>query len=316
MPLFCDPFFFTRISTIWHSAPKTSSKIDLKKGEPNIEVISDYIDEALLTLSKNDKLYKSFVEIRNDIRKIIVNIFISNEHINLENHIKFIKALKTITNNNQNVWIFTTNYDLLFEAAACLTKTRLENCFVGAHPSFFAADSIKLMRGTTKKNVFSPQKELTLNLLKLHGSINWWKNKDITICDNSITNISEVKERVMILPRKMKIRETLENPFDEIFRVSHSILGDMCKYLVSCGFSFGDEHINTSLLIPKLREGSIRLTALMKEKLPSTEAFDEFPSFNYITSERAQIFKEIKNEFTDIWKFSEFVNFLASHTGN
>ncbi len=53
--------------------------------------------------------------------------------------------------------------------------------------------------------------------------------------------------RVMVLPRRRKVMDTMTPPYDTLFTQASKVLGGECKYLVSCGFNFADEHINQQL---------------------------------------------------------------------
>ena len=55
--------------------------------------------------------------------------------------------------------------------------------------------------------------------------------------------------------------------------------------------------------------------ALFKEEPENIEKFKEYPNFNYLTENKLYFNGNEHNEFTDIWKFSDLVERLASKVG-
>jgi len=119
----------------------------------------------------------------------------------------------------------------------------------------------------------------------------------------------------MILPRKRKEEETLDPPYNDIFRYSDQIIGSQCQYLVSCGYSFGDAHINDKLLFPKLQENKIRLTAFSKEEPPSFKKFKSIPSFFYGTESSTKKESGLDRSGSELWQFEKLVDLLCEHAG-
>lgn len=285
------------------------SDYNLSDGRPDIEIISDLLFKY--QLSGNEKVRN----IINSIQEKIINEIISIENPNIHFHVNFLKALKKlVTNRAESIWIFTTNYDLLFEIAAMKAKVPIYNAFEGILYRYFDIERFKLEYGNIKDRKFHPYPELKVKLIKLHGSISWIKEEDGRIYEvmNFKTND---KIRSMILPRKQKIMDTLEHPYDKLFRYAYDVIGNQCKYIVSCGYSFRDQHINEQLILPKLRENKIRFMALFKEEPANLNQFKQYPSFNYVTESKIYIKGEERNESTDLWKFSKFVSLFTERAG-
>ena len=119
------------------------------------------------------------------------------------------------------------------------------------------------------------------------------------------------QKRAIILPRRRKVMDTLAHPFDQLFTKASRILGNECKYLVSCGFSYGDKHINDDLLIPKLREGKIRLTALCGVEPECLTELTRYPSFQIGLPDRCESTIHPSNEGTDLWKFNKLAQLIT-----
>ena len=280
---------------------------DETTGDPNIEILSDFVRRYSVDTQNN-----SYSELESEIRRAIVGTILNVRNLDPTYHIQFLKALKKRAGGKPSViTIFTTNYDILFELAAGEVGVRLETGFDGPLSRFFNPTVFDLRRGeiSGRTRTFKESHELWINLIKLHGSISWFKKGNATI-ESGINLLDQCRSREMILPRRQKIMDTLAPPFDSLFTRSSQILGSICKYLASCGFSFSDQHINDQLIFPKLREGRIRLTALCGETPECLNDLREFGTFCGAFPDNCYIDGEDTNKGTDLWKFSEFVRLL------
>lgn len=291
---------------------REKTSYDLDKGIPDIEQISDLIYKYKLSYINIDNLEKS---IKNNIIKELV----SKEGLDIRYHIKFLKSLKNFCmNKNEYIWIFTTNYDMLFEMAAMEAKIPIHNGFEGILNRYFDIDRIDLKHGTIVNTHRSPRfeeyKEPCIKLIKLHGSVSWIKRNGDIFEVGDYKSI-ESESHSMILPKREKLFAALEHPYDKLFRYSSQILGTQCKFILSCGYSLRDQHINEQLLLPKLREGKIRFTALFKEEPANVRQFCGYPSFSYLTENKLRLQNKEISEESNLWKFSEIVNLLGNKSG-
>ena len=110
----------------------------------------------------------------------------------------------------------------------------------------------------------------------------------------------------MILPRRTKVMETLGHPYDRLFTVSAGILGRRCKYLLSTGFSFGDDHINDNLLLPNIRDGKITLTNFSPSEPSSLKSVRDRQNVTHVCSDKQINAGAVTNTASDLWKFSAF----------
>lgn len=289
---------------------KENIDYSFEEGCPDIEIISDLIFKY--NLSENNGKFNN-LEI--SIREKIVEELISINNPNIEIHVKFLTALKKlISTRAESIWVFTTNYDLLFEIAAMKARLPIYNGFEGVLNRYFDIERFGLRYGTIEKQKFHEYKEPCIRLFKLHGSISWFKEGK-NIYETGDYKLSSKEIRSMILPRKQKVMDTLEHPYDNLFRYAIQIIGNQCKYIASCGYSFRDQHINDQLIIPKLRGGNIRFTALFKEEPENIEQFKQFSSFNYLTKNKIYLDRKEINETSDLWKFSQFVELFVNKAG-
>jgi hypothetical protein len=129
------------------------------------------------------------------------------------------------------VEIFTTNYDLLLEQALEEQRVPYFDGFVGSDSAFLDLESMH-------------EDDLPARwarLWKIHGSINWWMTakKKIRRSRDTVEG-----EQLLIYPSHLKYDQSRQMPyFAMLDRLRTFLRSDQCV-LLTCGYSFGDEHIN------------------------------------------------------------------------
>lgn len=278
---------------------------DSSSGTPNIELLSDLVTEYFVTTQ--DSTYET---LESEIRRLIVDTILSITSPDLTYHVRFLEALRRRAHGTSAVvTILTTNYDVLFELAAAEVGIRVETGFDGPLRRQFDPAVFDLARGTVNRKRFTQRSELHVNIIKLHGSVSWVKHGG-RVFESGIELGTATPERALVLPRRRKVLDTLSEPFDQLFTRASRTLGSNCKYVVACGFSFGDKHINDQLIISKLRSGKIRLTALCGEEPDCIGELKQFPSFHAGFPANCFINQKDTGTGTDLWKFSALVQLL------
>jgi hypothetical protein len=154
------------------------------------------------------------------------------------------------------VEIFTPNYDLLFEQAFEQHPLPHFDGFVGSREPWFDLASIEHDAIPARWT----------RLWKLHGSINWEKIED-TVKGVSLTRVVRVTGeakagKVMIFPSHLKYDQSRRMPYLAMLdRLRAFFHGDSVRrradvekkdedapWLVVCGYSFLDDHLNEVLL--------------------------------------------------------------------
>lgn len=269
---------------------------------PNIEELSD-----LVLAHAIDTGAPHCQALERRLRELIVECLLSVADPVLDIHCRFFDALKNRTfGRSSTVWIFTTNYDLLFETAAARVGVLVENGFCGATERFFNANRFRCVSGDISGDRFIPTNTLTIKLVKLHGSISWVRD-GIGYYERHPAAHNGTTNRVMVLPRRRKAMDTLAEPYNTLFVEMRRVVGAECKYLVSCGFSYGDEHINQHLLLPALKSNRCRLFALSETQTPGIAAFQALPSFSAGFAGDSWIDGQPSATGTDLWQFSNLV---------
>jgi len=129
------------------------------------------------------------------------------------------------------VEIFTTNYDLLLEQALEDQRVPYFDGFVGSDSAFLDLESMS-------------EDDLPARwarLWKVHGSINWWMTKE----DKIRRSRDKVEgEQLLIYPSHLKYDQSRQMPYYAMLdRLREFLRSDQCV-LVTCGYSFADQHIN------------------------------------------------------------------------
>ena len=274
---------------------------DDANGIPNIEEISDLVIEH----HTNGQLEK-FRVLKEKIRELVRDAILGVENPDISNQVRFFERLKARAfDRATNVWVFTTNYDLLLEDACAEVGLKLVNGFVGATTRSFSEREFSLVSGTTTGKTFSPDSGLTVRLIKLHGSVSWYRRGD-RVFEAAPRAIVEQDARCMVLPRRTKVIETMSRPYDRLFNLSNSILGSKCRYLISAGFSFGDSHINDSLITPHISSGGISISNFCEIEPIGLGALRNRPNVLHVCKDKKVNGGREHIEPSDMWKFSKF----------
>lgn len=128
--------------------------------------------------------------------------------------------------------IFTTNYDLLMEQALEDSAVPYFDGFVGAKRAFFdhaAVDDESLLHPRWTR------------LWKIHGSINWQLTEaSVVVRSDGLGD----KVSQLIYPSHLKYDQSRKMPYLAMLDRLKGFLGTPHSLLFTCGYSFGDDHIN------------------------------------------------------------------------
>lgn len=294
-----DPSEFEQIQEILAAR---SMSYDSAAGNPNIEVLADLVISRAV-----DSGDARFVLLEARIKDLITEVILSVQNPTLDHHVRFMTALRARTFGRPAcIYVFTTNYDCLLEQAAAEAGVVVETGFAGSVERFFDHGRFSTSCGTQNAGRFEEHPALTVRLVKLHGSISWFARNG-RVFERHPDAISSSERRVMILPRRRKVMDTLQSPHDVLFGVVSRALGGDCKYLASCGFSYGDAHINDNLLVPAVTSGRVRLYALSDSYTVGMQPLRS-PAFSAGFNDSLVVNGEDAEGGTDYWKFSRFVS--------
>jgi len=131
--------------------------------------------------------------------------------------------------------VFTSNYDLLMEQAFETRKVPYFDGFVGSRNTFFDLASME-------QDKLPPR---WARLWKVHGSVNWWRSAS---GDVERRHASEAGDRQMIYPSHMKYDQSRRLPYLAMLDRLKAFLANGQAVLITCGYSFADQHLNEAIL--------------------------------------------------------------------
>jgi hypothetical protein len=191
----------------------------------------------------------------------------------LKTHFVFAHWLKTITRTFP-IEIFTTNYDQLLETAMESAETPHFDGFVGSVNPFFRASSIDTDFGGVSLPTVPRD---WVRLWKLHGSVGWVMISDELagtrrIVRRAASTADNTDDELMVYPSRQKYSDSRRLPFMAYQDRLRRLLSSGETLLVSCGYSFGDEHLN-EILFQSLRSNPrLAVVALSHDPLASESA--------------------------------------------
>lgn len=228
------------------------------KEERNIEALLSRV-EASLALKTNGAL-SSFLE--NSKQKILRKCsgFLDNKN-KLEAHKTFVHRLSRRRARDQRLKIFTTNYDLCFEAAASALGIVVIDGFSFAYPrrfdpKFFDQDIVRRPRNGSESATYL---EGVFLLYKLHGSVNW-ANKD----DGNVIQEASPKpdEACLIYPAAGKYQQSFRQPHLELMAQYLASAREPNTCIIVTGFGFNDDHLSEPLISAVSSNPHLRLVVV------------------------------------------------------
>ncbi len=193
----------------------------------------------------------------------IINEFIFNQVCNPQQCIDLLQLYKEFYSRivkktrQVPVNVYTTNYDLYNETALDDLGFMYNNGFLGSTRRAFNPNSYNYVVVENLNLSHDVWKSVSnfINLYKIHGSINWIKEDNLStdmprILEKDIDLIRNRKQfdSLMIYPTPQKDRSTLMTPYSDLFRMMQNNLLKRNSILITMGYSFSDEHINRLIL--------------------------------------------------------------------
>jgi SIR2-like domain len=175
----------------------------------------------------------------------------------LSSHTTFLHKLSRRRARDSRLKLFTTNYDLCFEAAAGKQGIVAIDGFSFSQPRyfdprFFQYDIIK--RTPVTGDLLTPL-EGVFQLLKLHGSVNWERQSDAV----AINPQPNPNNACLIYPAKGKYQQSYIQPHLELVSQYFSSLREPNTCVLTIGFGFNDDHLSEPLLAAIKSNPHIRL---------------------------------------------------------
>lgn len=247
-----------------------------------------------------------------EIRKIIRDEVVKGDIACLKKSLKdtnyfeaIIKMMRKFYNPDpQKIDIVTTNYDCVLEYALSKSNYNFTDGFTG--------------RSLSKFNLKAFGERKIINLIKVHGSLNWFSDENNDIFYLPCEHDSNRLKYSMVLPAKNKYHETYQDPYRTLINKSDNAIEKASSFLV-VGFGFNDEHLTPK--IDNKIKASTPIVIITKKATYSCRGrlnnAGKYCLFEESDSETKVTFKKGKDSDQetvrlkgDYWKLDEFMEIL------
>lgn len=201
-------------------------------------------DVSQIFIDMTSKLHNQTRNLINMINEQVYNLYYQNpDKKELQSNWSFL--LKLLMEKNDQIEIFTTNYDLVIESALHFLDNNRHKVITGRaegpapiiEPDMWP--STDLMKPLDDKQTMP---ERYIRLTKLHGSVDWIRRPDGKIgCGNPVFTGNH-NQHLIIYPGFK------DNPKDELLSRFHFHFSDCLrntKNILYIGFAFRDQYINS-----------------------------------------------------------------------
>jgi hypothetical protein len=218
----------------------TDLKEEIGNEKYNIESLLTLIEQKIhvIGLGKLNGLKKTdFDDLKKEIKgmlkeKVSIHLQVRTELDNVI-HLDFADWIGK-ADRKLPIELFTTNYDYLFELGLENKNIPYYDGFTGTYEPFFNADSVDDL-------CFLPKQT---KLWKMHGSLGWHYD-EIT---KKVWRKDSDSNDMLIYPSTLKYDESRKQPYIALGDRLTNFLKQADSILITCGYSFGDEHINERIL--------------------------------------------------------------------
>lgn len=226
-----------------------------------VENILSSIDQKIRVVGKDQLcgLTKSELSILRamileEIRKLVSihnndSIKLNNDHLIHNDFARYIKY----ASRKFPIEIFTTNYDYLFEHSLEHNFISYFDGFVGGFNPFFDPISVESEHAVPSWT----------KLWKLHGSLGWKYDEDDKRIVRSRTSNDD---SIVIYPSLLKYDDSRKQPYASYLDRLARFIKSEDSVLFVCGYSFGDQHINETIMNALAQARSSTIIALLYDK--------------------------------------------------
>jgi hypothetical protein len=239
-------------------------KVELGEKNFNIETILSNLEQkhsiigggTLNSLIKTD-FDNLIIEIKKNIKKIVSvhkdehGIIASKDIVQELVHSDFANWIGQ-AERKYPIEIFTTNYDFLFELGLENKEVPYYDGFCGSLRPFFNSESVEDLNFLMNQT----------KLWKIHGSLGWHFDKDT----EKILRVSTDDDDILIYPSSLKYKDSKKQPYESLLDRLSNFLRQDDSILITCGYSWGDEHINSRLISALKTNTTSHVIALMFDK--------------------------------------------------
>lgn len=153
--------------------------------------------------------------------------------------------------------IFTTNYDYLFEMALEGSGIPYFDGFSGGFEPFFCPEAVEDVEAYPH----------LVKLWKMHGSLGWsFRETDQAVIRQHTQDTDAAS--TLIYPSHLKYNSSRKQPYVGLIDRLCTFLQQDDAVLITCGYSFGDNHINERIVTSLRRGANSHVFALYYDEVP------------------------------------------------
>lgn len=284
-------------------------------GLPTVQDLAKGLKELGIGIDPQENLEKQISEIYNEdhisqVKKYVCEKILEKDMDCLKRAAKCPKYLEPIKDmikvfcdqHPGGINLITTNYDRLLEYAIGQMNLQYRDGCLGRILSKVNAEC------------FKDRDEKSINLIKVHGSLNWSSSESNTTYLPLESNVKKSYAEI-ILPTNEKYQKSHSEPYRSLLTQSDQYIDSAASFFV-VGFGFQDEHI-TPKLDSRIREGvpiviiTKEASQTCKKKIGNAEKyclFEKKENMTFVTLKRKeQLSEESFSLSGDIWKLSDFM---------
>lgn len=220
-------------------------KEELEEKNFNIETILSNLEQKYSFIGKNvlntlnrEQFFDLIKEIKKRVREKVSVHKVGDKIVNKEVVNELVQAdfADWIGQAERKfpIEIFTTNYDFLFELGLEHKEIPYYDGFCGSLRAFFNPESVEDMSFLSKQT----------KLWKIHGSLGWHYDIDT----DKILRINPDDNDILIYPSTLKYKDSKKQPYESLLDRLSNFLKQDDAILITCGYSWGDEHINSRII--------------------------------------------------------------------
>jgi hypothetical protein len=178
--------------------------------------------------------------------------------------------------------IFTTNYDYLFEMALEGSGIPYFDGFSGGFEPFFCPEAVEDVDAYSH----------LVKLWKIHGSLGWsFRESDQAVIRQHTQDTDTAN--TLIYPSHLKYNSSKKQPYVGLIDRLCTFLQQDDAVLITCGYSFGDSHINERIVASLRRGANSNVVALYYD-----EVKDEDGNCSYALADAANVVRAMATQET------------------
>ena len=249
-------------------------KVELKEDNFNIETILSNLEQKASFIglgTLNSLIKEDFENLINEIKKNVRKMV--SVHLDEENKIASKEIVSELIHTDFANWIgqaerkypieiFTTNYDFLFELGLEHKEIPYYDGFCGSLRPFFNSESVEDFEFLSKQT----------KLWKIHGSLGWHFDQDT----EKILRVNSDDDDILIYPSSLKYKDSKKQPYESLLDRLSNFLKKDDSILITCGYSWGDEHINSRIVSSLKTNTTSHVIGLIYDKFENAEGKVEF----------------------------------------